>query len=99
MDVPALRSEEEGRGEGATSRRRAFGAGFDHFPREHPPLTSIRSPEGRGGEGVRCAHIFYSMTTGILPIFVRHSFGPVWCTEVPALSTATVTGMSFTSNS
>ena len=68
-------------------------------PCEPRPLTSILSPEGRGGEGVRFAHGFYSTTTGILPIFVRHSFGPVWCTEVPALSTATVTGMSFTSNS
>jgi hypothetical protein len=37
--------------------------------------------------------------TGILPIFACHSFGPVWCTEVPLESTATVTGMSFTSNS
>jgi hypothetical protein len=37
--------------------------------------------------------------TGILPIFACHSFGPVMCTEVPSESTATVTGMSFTSNS
>jgi hypothetical protein len=28
-----------------------------------------------------------------------HSAGPVWCTLVPLESTATVTGMSFTSNS
>ncbi|GAA0617315.1 hypothetical protein GCM10009016_01730 [Halomonas beimenensis] len=28
-----------------------------------------------------------------------HLAGPVWWTEVPALSTATVTGMSSTSNS
>ena len=32
-------------------------------------------------------------------IFTRHSFGPVLCTEVPVESTATVTGMSCTSNS
>jgi CubicO group peptidase (beta-lactamase class C family) len=32
-------------------------------------------------------------------ILAAHSFGPVWCTEVPVESTATVTGMSFTSNS
>ena len=38
-------------------------------------------------------------TTGILPIFACHSFGPVWCTLLPRLSTATVTGMSCTSNS
>jgi len=37
--------------------------------------------------------------TGILPIFACHSFGPVLCTLVPSLSTATVTGMSLTSNS
>jgi hypothetical protein len=39
------------------------------------------------------------LTTGILPIFTRHSAGPVSCTEVPLLSTATVTGMSCTVNS
>ena len=38
-------------------------------------------------------------TTGILPIRACHSRGPVWCTEVPSESTATVTGMSLTSNS
>ena len=38
-------------------------------------------------------------TTGIFPIFACHSFGPVWCTLLPRLSTATVTGMSCTSNS
>ena len=38
-------------------------------------------------------------TTGILPIFACHFFGSVACTEVPLESTATVTGMSLTSNS
>ena len=37
--------------------------------------------------------------TGIFPIFACHSFGPVMCAEVPPESTATVTGMSTTSNS
>lgn len=37
--------------------------------------------------------------TGILPIRARHSAGPVWWTEPPRLSTATVTGISTTSNS
>lgn len=37
--------------------------------------------------------------TGILPILACHSFGPVLWTEMPWASTATVTGMSFTSNS
>ena len=41
----------------------------------------------------------YATTTGIFPIRVCHSFGPVWCTEVPCESTATVTGMSCTVNS
>ena len=37
--------------------------------------------------------------TGILPMRACHSRGPVWCTLVPPASTATVTGMSCTSNS
>ncbi len=37
--------------------------------------------------------------TGIPAILACHSLGPVWWTDVPSLSTATVTGMSFTSNS
>ena len=41
----------------------------------------------------------YAAATGILPIRACHSFGPVVWTEVPWASTATVTGMSFTSNS
>ena len=41
----------------------------------------------------------YAVATGILPIRACHSFGPVVWTEVPWASTATVTGMSFTSNS
>lgn len=36
---------------------------------------------------------------GIPAILACHSLGPVWWTEVPWLSTATVTGISFTSNS
>lgn len=36
---------------------------------------------------------------GIPAILACHSRGPVWWTEVPFESTATVTGMSFTSNS
>ena len=41
----------------------------------------------------------YTTATGILPIFARHSAGPVLWTALPVESTATVTGMSFTSNS
>ena len=38
-------------------------------------------------------------STGIPAILFAHSAGPLWCTLVPFASTATVTGMSFTSNS
>ena len=41
----------------------------------------------------------YSTATEILLMRVCHSFGPVSCTELPSESTATVTGISFTSNS
>ncbi len=43
----------------------------------------------------------HATATGILNSLIRfsHSAGPVWCTEAPLASTATVTGMSFTSNS
>ena len=41
----------------------------------------------------------HSTATGIRPIRACHSRGPVRCTDSPVLSTATVTGMSFTSNS
>ena len=41
----------------------------------------------------------YASTTGILPILACHSFGPVLWTLEPLESTATVTGMSLTSNS
>ena len=37
--------------------------------------------------------------TGWAAIRAFHSAGPVWWTEVPRASTATVTGISFTSNS
>ncbi len=43
--------------------------------------------------------VFYFTTTGIPAIRADHSFGPVVCTEVPFESTATVTGISTTSNS
>ena len=44
---------------------------------------------------------FQAALTGIFSstIFFCQSAGPLWCTEVPFASTATVTGMSFTSNS
>src|SRR5262249_9042462 len=47
------------------------------------------------------AILFQAAVTGIFSstILFDHSAGPVLCTEVPFESTATVTGMSFTSNS
>ena len=41
----------------------------------------------------------YSVTTDMPRILACHSRGPVSCTDVPFASTATVTGMSLTSNS
>jgi len=43
--------------------------------------------------------VAHSTLTGILPMRACHSLGAVWCTDLPRASTATVTGMSFTSNS
>lgn len=37
--------------------------------------------------------------TGIFPIFACQIFGAVSCTELPVTSTATLTGMSSTTNS
>ncbi len=58
--------------------------------RPHPPYGHL--PAGKRAQR-------QATTTGIFPIRVCHSFGPVWCTDVPCESTATVTGMSCTVNS
>ncbi len=52
--------------------------------------------EGQPGRSVHCKIPTPGRCCAIL---AAHSAGPVWCTLVPLLSTATVTGMSFTSNS
>jgi OFA family oxalate/formate antiporter-like MFS transporter len=49
--------------------------------------------------GILVAEGPQAAATGILPIRACHSRGPVSCTDVPSESTATVTGMSLTSNS
>jgi len=54
--------------------------------------------EGPGERGPPGAYDA-ATATGIFPIFACHSRGPVSWTEVPVESTATVTGMSLTSNS
>jgi hypothetical protein len=58
-----------------------------HFP--HP----CGLPRRQGGDSRNYSAI------GSLPILMRHSFGPLSCTDSPRLSTATVTGISLTSNS
>ena len=49
--------------------------------------------------GAAQVQVLQAVATGILPMRPCHSRGPVWCTLVPLESTATVTGMSRTSNS
>ncbi len=55
-----------------------------------PPHSGQRVVSGSASAIVQPA------TTGIAPIRAFHSAGPVWWTEVPSESTATVTGMSRT---
>ena len=55
-----------------------------------PEQRPCHGPDARPGQ---------SVATGIFPIRARHSRGPVSCTDTPLESTATVTGMSLTSNS
>lgn len=50
------------------------------------------------GLGGSCL-LYYAGISAISAILAFHCFGPVSCTEVPLESTATVTGMSLTSNS
>jgi len=70
-------------------------------PVRAPRPTSLSKPCNRSNPraiapGSRAGQV---AATGIFPIRARHSRGPVSCTEVPFASTATVTGMSRTSNS
>ena len=66
----------------------------DQAAGEHRPDAPQRATRG-------CPLFEHAALTGIFSstIFFYHSAGPVLCTEVPFASTATVTGMSFTSNS
>src|SRR5690606_4173668 len=86
--------------------------GHDHPPHRDRHLQRIGAVEHIGAQVARFvlvadaearavddAGIAHATTTGILPMRACHSRGPVWCTEVPCESTATVTGMSLTSNS
>ena len=89
-------------------------AGLNVARRMTPPATESRlimqlldvelrvmDAEARAGNDAGVAH---ASTTGIWPgvvfaIRACHARGPVWCTDSPVASTATVTGMSCTVNS
>ena len=80
--------------------RQATDAGVEHADRA--PATWRR--HRMQPVNTLCALPLQATETGILPtedLVIRscHSAGPVVCTEVPVASTATVTGMSWTSNS
>jgi len=66
--------------------------------RDPGDLFTRESSVGVIGEAASVA-TFQAAATGIAPIRACHSRGPVSCTDVPSESTATVTGMSWTSNS
>src|SRR5471030_2266248 len=74
-------------------------------PRQRGRVPPGRVDAARAGGPARCGVDDQAVTTRIaltlliFSILACHSFGPVLCTEVPAASTATVTGMSTTSNS
>lgn len=81
-------------------------AGYRGCPRgggpaawERPGAAGPRADHGACAVDLAGDGAPQATATGILPIFACHSFGPVSCTLVPLESTATVTGMSFTSNS
>ncbi|CAE6746937.1 hypothetical protein CFBP6600_29930 [Xanthomonas arboricola pv. corylina] len=64
--------------------------------------AGTRGAQTENGDAVqvrRRSRVTYSTTTGILPMRDCHCRGPVLCTDSPVESTATVTGMSLTSNS
>ncbi len=63
--------------------------------------AGVKNADGSiGANGRRGRHDQAEMTgTFSASMRAAHSFGPVLCTEVPLASTATVTGMSVTSNS
>lgn len=90
--MAGIRQVEEGFG-------RQFGT--DRAQDGEPSETGVEDPDRclRACRHGGMASADHAAATGILPILACHSAGPVLCTEVPALSTATVTGMSFTSNS
>lgn len=67
---------------------------FSRLHEQENSVIGLRAPNQAMNGGMDQA-----IATGILPILVCHSLGPVLWTEMPLLSTATVTGMSLTSNS
>ena len=91
----------EGRGdEAGLDQRQAELAAQRGERRRHLGHVGARGQAGRE-DGPDCGPVRHAAVTGIFSstIFLDQSAGPVLCTEVPVESTATVTGMSFTSNS
>ena len=66
---------------------------------ELPALVEKLSLIMKGAEADKEQPPAPQRSSPISAIFTRHSAGPVLCTDSPVLSTATVTGMSTTSNS
>lgn len=63
-------------------------------------LLEERQEKARRGAGLfNCGVAYFTSTARLSAIFLFQIAGPVMCTDSPLVSTATVTGMSFTSNS
>ena len=92
-----------GPGGGAHARKPDDGAPLRRRGAQPRPAEGAAAAAARGGARRRAAGA-QAVVTGMRPTELDamrccHSAGPVWCTLVPFESTATVTGMSLTSNS
>ena len=88
----------------SSNSKREGAAGGERFRapggrRERLPCRCRRRESSRCGRSSSSAPRAQAATTGIFAMRAFHSAGPVSCTDVPCASTATVTGMSTTSNS
>lgn len=70
------------------------------LPAEHLWISCAHE-KARHGAGllVQRGKAYFTSTARLSTIFLFQIAGPVMCTDSPLVSTATVTGMSFTSNS
>lgn len=75
--------------------------GLPGRPEVHQLPAKRVALEEEAPQRVGPCHAFQATRTGMpsVRIFSDHCAGAVLCTEVPSASTATVTGMSLTSNS